>query len=147
MIASTSDNSEPSRINFRMLRTDWLEKKPDSPGVRSTFSRSCTGECIATPDLFRLHPWLGRPLQIQSDSRGRSGLWAEAIDRHGSTSPRLCEAKRVARPGGPLHREGQRARVEADPQTSRSNMCDACGAGVDVEHWRGAARRTSGINR
>src|ERR1700722_15460008 len=82
MIASTSDNSEPSRINFRMLRTDWLEKKPDSPGVRSTFSRSCTGECIATPDLFRLHPWLGPPLQIQSDSRGRSGLWAEAIDRH-----------------------------------------------------------------
>jgi len=35
MIVSTSDNSDPARINFRILRTDWLEKKPESFGARS----------------------------------------------------------------------------------------------------------------
>jgi hypothetical protein len=47
MIASTSDSSDPARINLRMLRTDSLEKKPDSFCARSTFGRSCVDDCVA----------------------------------------------------------------------------------------------------
>ena len=47
MIVSTSDNSDPARINFRILRTDSLEKKPDSSGARSGFGGSCVEECVA----------------------------------------------------------------------------------------------------
>src|ERR1700685_2992655 len=47
MIVSTSDNSDPARINLKMLRTDSLEKKPASFCAPSTFGRSCTGDCDA----------------------------------------------------------------------------------------------------
>src|ERR1700683_770450 len=47
MIVSTSDNSVPARISFRMLRTASLEKKPASFCARSSFDRSCAGDCVA----------------------------------------------------------------------------------------------------
>src|SRR5580698_2687134 len=42
MIASTSGNSDPARINFRMSSTDSLEKRPVS-----IFATSCARDCIA----------------------------------------------------------------------------------------------------
>src|SRR5580700_6567068 len=47
MIVSTSDNSDPARINFRMLRTDSLEKKHESLRARSASGRSCARDSIA----------------------------------------------------------------------------------------------------
>src|SRR5580700_120068 len=41
MIVNTSDNSDPARINSRMLRTDSLENKPD------WFGSSCAGDSVA----------------------------------------------------------------------------------------------------
>src|SRR5580704_2653532 len=47
IIVNTSDNSDPARINFRMLRTESLEKKPDSFCSGSSFGRSSAGNCVA----------------------------------------------------------------------------------------------------
>src|SRR5690348_10912883 len=47
MIVSTSNSSDPARINFRMLRTVSLEKEPHAFCARSTFGRSCSGDCVA----------------------------------------------------------------------------------------------------
>src|SRR5277367_4599537 len=47
MIPSTSDNSDPARINFRMLRTASLEKKPGSLCAPSSFGRSSVRDCVA----------------------------------------------------------------------------------------------------
>src|SRR6202167_5548427 len=47
MIVSTSDNSDPARIKFRMLRTDSLEKKPDAFCARPSFGSCCAGNCVA----------------------------------------------------------------------------------------------------
>ena len=47
MIVSISDNSDPARINFRMLRTDLLEKKPDSFCAVSSSGTSGVGDCVA----------------------------------------------------------------------------------------------------
>jgi hypothetical protein len=48
MTVSTSDKSDPARINFRMLRTDSLEKKPDSFCAPSGFGRSCAEIALLT---------------------------------------------------------------------------------------------------
>src|SRR5215467_3325035 len=47
MVASTSDNSDPARISFRMLRTGSLEKKPNSSCARSILDRSCARDGVA----------------------------------------------------------------------------------------------------
>src|SRR5580658_7263585 len=69
MIVNTSDNSEPARINFRMLRTDSLEKRADSFCARSSFGRSCAADCIA--DLADLRKFKRSPPVPDSGSPSR----------------------------------------------------------------------------
>src|SRR5271170_5578561 len=82
MIASTSGNSAPARMSFRMLRTDSLEKNPDSLRGAPIAGRSCARDCVADfilknagsvnrkphgqpsgktekGSLFRVHRWVG----------------------------------------------------------------------------------------
>ena len=54
MIVSTSDNSDPARISFRISSTASLEKKPDSFRLYSSLfsTRDCIAEfIIQTPGL------------------------------------------------------------------------------------------------
>jgi hypothetical protein len=64
IVVSTSDNSDPARIDFRMFRTDALEKKPDSFRAGSSLGRSCTEDCIA--DFI-----LSTPGEVELDPAGR----------------------------------------------------------------------------
>ena len=45
MIASTSGNGDPARINLRMLSTDALENRPESFCARSLLDTCCAGDC------------------------------------------------------------------------------------------------------
>ena len=46
MIVSISESGEPAKIDFRMLSTDSLEKRPDSSRVGSTLGRISVGDCL-----------------------------------------------------------------------------------------------------
>jgi hypothetical protein len=47
MMVSTSGNGDPAIINFRMLRTESLEKRANSVCGGSKFDRTDAGDCVA----------------------------------------------------------------------------------------------------
>src|ERR1700728_2572430 len=78
MILSTSDNSAPARINFRMLRTDSLEKKPTSFRACSSAGRSCARDCVA--GFIFQHLQLGTPTRSNANRNA-------TIDESGASPP------------------------------------------------------------
>src|SRR5579863_1665253 len=64
MIVNTSGNWDPARINFKMLRTESLEKKPVPFSVPSTLGGAGARDCVADFSVICARNVPGRPIQI-----------------------------------------------------------------------------------
>src|ERR1700758_5612581 len=93
MIVRTSGSGAPAKINFKMLRTDSLEKSPNSLCAGSTVGGVCVGDSFGVSMIGPLLRY-----SVKEDAHypvlylvaGRN--WGDAMVRWDRCGKRLCDA-------------------------------------------------------